>query len=91
MYVSNHNIIIKSSTVLSPVLLFTIYNDVLRAGSSKSTVINFADDTVLLGYISDHGIDNEVYFDEVNRMSSVCSDNNLLLNPTKTHELIITT
>ena len=77
-------------TVLSPVL-FTIYTDVLRAGSSKSTVIKFADDTVLLGYISDPGIDNEVYFDEVNRISSVCSDNDLLLNPTKTHELIFTT
>ena len=59
MYVSNHNIIIKSSTVLLSVL-FAIYTDVLRAGSSKSTVIKFADDTVLLGYISDPGIDNEV-------------------------------
>ena len=84
-----HNTGTPQGTVLSPVL-FTIHTDVLRASSSKSTVIKFADNTVLLGYIPDPGIDNEVYFDEVNRTSSVCSDNDLLLNPTKTHELITT-
>ena len=45
----------------------------------------------LFGYISDPGIDNEVNLDEVKRISSVCSDNDLLLNSTEIRELIFST
>ena len=58
-------------TVLSPVL-FTIYTDVHRTESSQFYIIKLADDTVLLAYISDVFPDNQKYFNEVSRVSTIC-------------------
>ena len=76
--------------VLSPVLL-TIYTDGLRSGSSQSSVIKFVDDTVILGHISDTFTGDLKYFNEVSRVSNICSENDLKLNATKTHEMVFTT
>jgi hypothetical protein len=77
-------------TVLSPVL-FTIYTDIIRSSTDKATVIKFADDTVVLGLIADPLVDNEAYFNEVHRLADICYDNDLLLNASKTHEIVFTT
>lgn len=53
----------------------------------NNTIVKFADDTTVVGLIS--GGDESAYRDEVERLSSWCKDNNLLLNTKKTKELII--
>ncbi len=47
----------------------------------------FADDTVVLGLISNN--DETAYLDEVERLTSRCQDNCLSLNVSKTKELIV--
>ncbi len=47
----------------------------------------FADDTVVLGLISNN--DETAYLDEVERLTSRCQDNFLSLNVSKTKELIV--
>ena len=76
-------------TVLSPVL-FILYTDSLRSTTEKAAVIKYADDTVLLGFVSNDA-DNLLYFDQVQQMSDYCNQSDLLLNHTKTHEMIFTT
>ncbi len=56
--------------------------------SHRSTsIINFADDTVVLGLISNN--DETAYLDDVGRLTSWCQDNCLSLNVSKTKELIV--
>ncbi len=56
--------------------------------SHRSTsIIKFADDTVVLGLISNN--DETAYLDEVERLTSWCQDNCLSLNVSKTKELIV--
>ena len=54
-------------------------------------IIKYADDTVLLGFISDHVADNDSYFKQVDFLTTLCAESDLLLNSTKTHEMIFTT
>jgi hypothetical protein len=76
--------------VLSPVL-FTIYTDVISSAADNVKLIKFPDDTVVLGLITHPLTDNQAYFNEVGRLAILCDSNDLLLNPTKTHEIIFTT
>ncbi len=54
---------------------------------SSSSIVKFADDTVVLGLISNN--DETAYLDEVERLTSWCQDNCLSLNVSKTKELIV--
>ncbi len=47
----------------------------------------FADDSTVMGLISKH--DETMYREEVEHLVSWCTDNNLMLNVTKTKEMII--
>ena len=76
-------------TVLSPVL-FILYTDYIQSTCEHASVIKYADDTVLLGFIGDPAADNRQYFDEVNRIAGVCAADDLLLNASKTHEMVFT-
>ncbi len=54
---------------------------------SSTSIVKFADDTVVLGLISNN--DETAYLDEVERLTSWCQDNCLSLNVNKTKELIV--
>ncbi|KAF7667237.1 hypothetical protein LDENG_00071250 [Lucifuga dentata] len=59
----------------------------VRVGPHINSIIKFTDDTTVVGFIS--GGDESAYQDEVERLSVWCTDNNLVLNTSKTKELII--
>jgi hypothetical protein len=69
--------------VLSP-LLFT--HDCSPIHNSNS-IIKFADDTTVLGLIRNN--DESAYREEVQHLAAWCASNNLVLNTTKTKELIV--
>ena len=70
-------------TVLSPVL-FTLYtNDCI--GSETSPLIKYSDDSALVD-LSDS---DDVYFNEINKLTCWCEKNYLTLNVNKTKELLI--
>lgn len=71
-------------TELLPVL-FTINSNVLRVGSILTSVLKFANHPVLLSYITDFVTEFQTYFDDVARVTSMRSKNDLTLNTTKTH------
>ncbi len=54
---------------------------------SSTSIVKFADDTVVLGLINNN--DETAYLDEVERPTSWCQDNCLSLNVSKTKELIV--
>ncbi len=54
---------------------------------SSTSIVKFADDTVVLGLISNN--DKNAYLDEIERLASWCQDNCLSLNVSKTKELIV--
>ncbi len=54
---------------------------------SSTLIVKFADDTVVLGLISNN--DETAYLDEVERLTPRCQDNCLSLNLSKTKELIV--
>ncbi len=72
--------------VLSP-LLYSLYTHDCVSSHSSTSTIKFADDTVVLGLISNN--DETAYLDEVERLTSWCQDNCLSLNVSKTKELIV--
>ncbi len=72
--------------VLSP-LLYSLYTDDCVSSHSSTSIIKFADDTVVLGLISNN--DETAYLDEVERLTSWCQDNCLSLNMSKTKKLIV--
>ncbi|KAM7373781.1 hypothetical protein PAMA_022061 [Pampus argenteus] len=72
--------------VLSP-LLYSLYTHDCSPVHQSNTIIKFADDTTVVGPIS--GGDESAYRDEVTQLVSWCVANNLLLNTSKTKELII--
>ena len=71
--------------VLSPTL-YTIYTNEYRAHHDNTTIIKFADDSVIQGFIRDS---EDSYFDEILQFVRWCKDNHLLLNVKKTKEMII--
>ncbi len=72
--------------VLSP-LLYTLYTYDCTPAHHSDTIIKFADDTTVVGLIS--GGDDTAYRDEVEQLTVWCGENNLLLNTSKTKEVII--
>ncbi|KAI5093528.1 hypothetical protein C0J45_16666 [Silurus meridionalis] len=57
------------------------------ATSNSTTIIKFADNTVVVGLISNN--DETVYLQEVKNLERWCQGNNLLLNISKNKELIV--
>uniref|UniRef100_A0A3P8PS83 Reverse transcriptase domain-containing protein n=1 Tax=Astatotilapia calliptera TaxID=8154 RepID=A0A3P8PS83_ASTCA len=72
--------------VLSP-LLFSLYTNCCTSNHQSVKLIKFADDTTVIGLISDG--DESAYRREVERLMSWCSHNNLVLNAQKTVEIIV--
>jgi hypothetical protein len=57
------------------------------AKQDSKTIIKFADDTTVVGLITDN--DETDYSEEVRDLAVWCQDNNLSLNVSKTKELIV--
>ncbi len=72
--------------VLSP-LLYSLYTHDCVSSQNSTSIVKFADETVVLGLISNN--DETAYLDEVERLTSWCQDNGLSLNVSKTKELIV--
>ncbi len=72
--------------VLSP-LLYSLYTQDCVSSHSSTSIVKFADDTVVLALISNN--DETAYLDEVEILTSWCQDNCLSLNVSKTKELIV--
>ena len=72
--------------VLSP-LLYSLYTFDCSPTHLSNTIVKFADDTTVVGLISEG--DESAYRDEILKLTSWCSDNNLALNITKTKEIIL--
>ncbi len=68
-------------------LLYSLYTHDCVSSHRSTSIIKFADDTVVLGLISNN--DETAYLDEVERLTSWCQDNCLSLNVSKTKELIV--
>uniref|UniRef100_A0A9J8CAM1 Reverse transcriptase domain-containing protein n=1 Tax=Cyprinus carpio carpio TaxID=630221 RepID=A0A9J8CAM1_CYPCA len=71
--------------VLSPLLLTLLNHDCTQSNNSN-LFIKFADDTTVVGLISNRYETN--YRSEVSRLTGWCSDNNLSLNVEKTKEIV---
>ncbi len=80
------NIGAPQGCVLSP-LLYSLYTHDCVSSHSSTSIIKFADDTVVLGLINND--DEAAYLHEVERITSWCQDNCLSLNVSKTKELIV--
>ncbi len=80
------NIGAPQGCVLSP-LLYSLYTHDCVSSHYSTSIVKFADDTVVLGLISNN--DETAYLDEVERLTSWCQDNCLSLNVSKTKELIV--
>ncbi len=80
------NIGAPQGCVLNP-LLYSLYTHDCVSSHSSTSIVKFADDTVVLGLISNN--DETAYLDEVERLTSWCQDNCLSLNVSKTKELIV--
>ncbi|MEL6802586.1 MAG: reverse transcriptase domain-containing protein, partial [Bacteroidota bacterium] len=72
--------------VLSP-LLYTLLTHDCCSSSPSNLMVKFADDTSILGLITNH--DESAYRGEVEKMVAWCGDHNLVLNTSKTKEMII--
>lgn len=73
--------------VLSP-LLFTLYTDSLRSNFDNVHIIKYADDTAIAALLK-HNMDDSSYFDTIDFLVDWCADHNLLLNASKTKEMVI--
>lgn len=72
--------------VLSP-LLYNIYTHDCTTTSSSNSILKFADDTVVLGLISNNN--ETAYLNEVDDLALWCQSNNLALNVSKTKEMVV--
>ena len=72
--------------VLSPVL-FSLYTSNCRCTLSECSIIKYADDTVITGYLRSDNI--ESYTTTIKKFVKWCDDHFLLLNVSKTKELIV--
>ncbi len=80
------NIGAPQGCVLSP-LLYSLYTHDCVSSHSSTSIVKFADDTVVVGLINND--DETAYLDEVEKLTSWCQDNCLFLNMSKTKELIV--
>jgi hypothetical protein len=72
--------------MLSP-LLYSLFIHHCSSKHNPNTIIKFADDTIVVGLITDN--DETSYRDEVRNLTMWCKDNNLSLNVIKTNEIIV--
>ncbi len=72
--------------VLSP-LLYSLYTHDCAATHSSSVIVKFADDTTVIGLITDN--DETAYRAEVSTLTKWCQENHLSLNIDKTKELVV--
>ena len=72
--------------VLSPVL-FTLYTNDHRGQEPHSLVVKYADDTAVAGFIS--GKNEEPHRNTIEKLVTLCENDNLELNMSKTKELIV--
>ena len=72
--------------VLSP-LLYSLFTHNCMARHDSNTIIKFADDTTVVGLITDN--DETAYREEVRVLVGWCQNNNLSLNVIKTKEMIV--
>jgi hypothetical protein len=72
--------------VISPIL-FTIYTDDLRSSRDNITLIKYADDTIVLEFLGKG--QTSCLQQEFEEISTWCDNNSLILNPSKTRELVI--
>ena len=70
--------------MLSP-LLYSLFTHDCVAKHDSNTIIKFADDTTVVGLITDN--DEQAYREDVRDLAVWCQDNNLSLNVSKTKEL----
>ncbi len=68
-------------------LLFTLYTHDCNPRHGENSIVRFADDTTIIGRISSN--DEFSYREEINHLAEWCTENNLLLNVSKTKELIV--
>ncbi|KAK1791059.1 hypothetical protein P4O66_002032 [Electrophorus voltai] len=64
-------------------LLYSLYTYDCVATSSSTTMVKFADDTVVMGLILANNLE------EIKHLENWCQENNLLLNVSKTKKLIV--
>ncbi|MCI4378954.1 hypothetical protein PGIGA_G00222290 [Pangasianodon gigas] len=67
--------------------LYSLFTHDCKPVYGSNSIIKFADDTTVIGLISDN--DESDYRAEVEHLAAWCTDNNLLLNTSKTKELIV--
>ena len=72
--------------VLSP-CLYSLFTSDCVANDNSTSIVKFADDTTICGFISDN--DETHYRLQIGNTVTWCEENNLLLNVSKTKELII--
>ena len=72
--------------VLRP-LLYSLFNHDCMVRYDSNTIIKFADDTTVVGLITDNN--ETAYREEVRDLAVWCQDNNLSLNVIKTKEMIV--
>ena len=69
-------------------MLYSIFtHDCEATDPSTSLIAKFADDTTLSGMVRSN--DETAYRNQVENLESWCSENNLLLNVSKTKEMIV--
>ena len=73
--------------VLSPIL-FTLYVESMNTSQTKFSILKYADDTIILEYIN-RG-ENSNMQAEVDNIASWCDKNYLIINSSKTKELLFT-
>ncbi len=62
-------------------------SQVVRMGNNTSSLMKFADDTTVIGLITDN--DETAYREEVSTLTKWCQENHLSLNIDKTKELVV--
>ena len=77
---------VPQGCVLSPVL-FSIYTNDFVSTDDNCSMIKYADDTVITGYISDDN--TERYFSLIQQFVEWCDRHHLQLNVAKTKEIVI--
>ena len=66
-------------------LLFIFYANDCRSTDENVKIYKYADDTVILGLLNGT---NDIYFENIQSFSDWCNTNYLMLNPTKSKEII---
>eukprot|EP00918_Siedleckia_nematoides_P068786 GHVU01149978.1.p1 GENE.GHVU01149978.1~~GHVU01149978.1.p1 ORF type:complete len:237 (-),score=5.26 GHVU01149978.1:1622-2332(-) len=85
----SNSIIINTGSPQGCVLsafLFTLYTYDLCAKYENCRIVKYADDTVIIGLISDNNFTN--YELQIEHAASWCNEHNLFLNVSKTKELV---